>query len=67
VANPMEEEVYCKIHPLTVLVCPRCIAGKGGSTTAKKYTHEQLAKWGRSGGRPKKRKARKRRAARKPA
>jgi hypothetical protein len=57
-----EEEICCPIHPLTLLVCPRCIASKGGAATAIKYTHEQLARWGRKGGRPRK-KARKRKAA----
>ena len=47
-------EVYCHIHPLTVMVCPRCIAKKGGQATAKKYGTKQLASWGREGGRPKK-------------
>jgi hypothetical protein len=56
----MVQEIYCETHPLTKLICPRCIAGKGGSNTAKKYGHEQLAKWGRRGGRPKKKKSRKR-------
>jgi hypothetical protein len=49
-----KKEVYCHIHPLTVLICPRCIAAKGGKTTARKHTHAQLAAWGRAGGRPKK-------------
>jgi hypothetical protein len=55
-------EVYCHIHPLTVMVCPRCIAKKGGKATAKKYGTQQLAAWGRAGGRPKK-KAKKKKAA----
>lgn len=45
-------ERYCLTHPLTRLVCPRCIAAKGGKATAHKYSHETLARWGRSGGRP---------------
>jgi len=47
-------EVCCPIHPLTVLICPRCIAQKGGAATARKYGTAQLAAWGRAGGRPKK-------------
>jgi hypothetical protein len=53
-----DEECYCKIHPLTLKICPRCIAAKGGRTTAKKYGTEQLARWGREGGRPAKKKRR---------
>jgi hypothetical protein len=56
----MVQEVYCVEHPLTRLVCPRCIAAKGGKTTVAKYGREQAAKWGAKGGRPRKRKARKR-------
>jgi hypothetical protein len=53
-------EYYCHIHPLTILVCPRCIAKKGGIATAKRYGTKQLASWGASGGRPtKKKKAKK--------
>jgi hypothetical protein len=54
------KEYYCPKHPLTVLVCPRCIAARGGKATAKKYGSVQLSRWGAAGGRPpkKKRKAR---------
>jgi hypothetical protein len=45
-------ECYCLIHPLTLKVCPRCIAAKGGKATARKYGTEQLKAWGRAGGRP---------------
>jgi hypothetical protein len=58
------KEVYCDIHPDSLLFCPACNGGKGGTTTAHKYTHEQLARWGSKGGRPKKKK---RRAKPKPA
>jgi hypothetical protein len=51
---------------LTVLICPRCIAPKGGKTTAKRHSHAQLVAWGRSGGRPKK-KIKKKRSKRKKA
>jgi hypothetical protein len=51
-----KKEVYCHIHPMTVLICPRCIAADGGKSTARKHSHEQLARWGRMGGRPKKKK-----------
>ena len=52
----MKAELYCDIHPLTLLVCPRCIAAKGGKTTAARHTHAELSKWGRMGGRPRKKK-----------
>lgn len=52
------EVCYCPIHPQTLLVCPRCEAKrrgkKGGLTTARKYGTQQLASWGRAGGRKKK-------------
>lgn len=51
-------EVYCHIHPLTVMICPRCIAAEGGKTTAKTHSHAQLSRWGKLGGRPKKKKPR---------
>jgi hypothetical protein len=47
-------KICCLIHSKTRMVCPRCIARKGGKTTARRHTHEQLSAWGRSGGRPKK-------------
>jgi hypothetical protein len=52
-----KHEVRCPKHPQTVmrLVCPACKGAEGGKATARKYTREQLAAWGRSGGRPKKR------------
>lgn len=49
-ARPVPEH-YCHIHQLTVLVCPLCNASKGGRATARRHTHEQLSRWGRSGGR----------------
>ena len=45
---------YCPVHPQTVLICPRCIAGAGGKATAKKYGTKQLSDWGRRGGKKKK-------------
>jgi hypothetical protein len=50
------KKICCPKHPRTVmrLVCPACKGAKGGKATARKYTREQLAAWGRSGGRPKK-------------
>ena len=59
-----DEECYCKIHPLTLKICPRCIAAKGGRETAKKYGTDQLARWGRQGGRLSKKKSRKRKKSR---
>jgi len=47
-------ESNCPKHPETRLVCPLCIARKGGVATARKYGTKQLADWGRSGGRPRK-------------
>jgi hypothetical protein len=52
-------ERYCTIHPLTKLVCPRCIASKGGQRTAKRYGTAQLSRWGSQGGRPKKKQQKK--------
>ena len=51
---PGDSLAACPTHPETRLLCPRCIAGKGGARTAEKYGHDVLARWGRSGGRPKK-------------
>ena len=56
-------KVHCHIHPKTILVCPRCIAKKGGIATAKKYGTKQLASWGSSGGRPTKKKAKQKKKA----
>lgn len=49
-----KKEFYCDIHEMTLLICPRCIGPKGGKATARAHSHEQLAAWGRMGGRPKK-------------
>jgi len=46
--------ICCPVHSKTRLVCPRCIARKGGNTTARRHSHEQLSAWGARGGRPKK-------------
>jgi hypothetical protein len=40
----------CSKHPETELQCPRCIASKGGKSTARKHA-DQLKKWGKKGGR----------------
>jgi hypothetical protein len=53
-AKKNDTQHYCAQHPETRLICPRCIAAKGGKTTALRHTHKQLAAWGRAGGRPKK-------------
>jgi hypothetical protein len=55
-------EICCTVHPLTRLVCPRCIAAKGGNATANKYDHDTLARWGRKGGRPKTRRRKKKKS-----
>jgi len=47
------KETYCPRHPLTRMVCPRCIGEKGGKATTRKYM-KKLSQWGRKGGRPKK-------------
>ncbi len=60
----MSQEVYCEDHPLTRMVCPRCIAAKGGKTTAKRHSHKELSGWGSMGGRPRK-KARVKKSAKK--
>jgi hypothetical protein len=44
----------CPIHPRAILVCSACKGKEGGRATGRKYSHEQLVRWGRSGGRPKK-------------
>jgi hypothetical protein len=54
VENLKDEPCYCHIHPKTLKICPACIAAKGGKTTARKYGTDQLSRWGRKGGRPKK-------------
>jgi GAF domain-containing protein len=43
----------CPTHTNTKLVCPRCIGAAGGKTTATKH-RENLAHWGRKGGRGRK-------------
>jgi hypothetical protein len=45
---------HCPTHPKAILVCPACKGKEGGKATGRKYSHEQLVRWGRSGGRPKK-------------
>jgi len=49
------KETCCPRHPLTKMVCPRCIGEKGGKATTRKYS-KKLSQWGRQGGRPKKKK-----------
>jgi len=51
----MAKETCCPRHPLTKMVCPRCIGGKGGKATTRKHK-KKLSQWGRQGGRPKKHK-----------
>jgi hypothetical protein len=46
----------CAVHTDTELVCPKCLAAKGGETTAEKHA-EKLSGWGKLGGRPRKKKA----------
>jgi len=43
----------CPKHPQGNLICPRCIAGDGGRSTAARHK-EQLSEWGRQGGRGRK-------------
>jgi hypothetical protein len=47
------KESYCDIHPGQVLHCRACDGKKGGRKTARIHAHE-LSKWGKAGGRPKK-------------
>jgi formate hydrogenlyase transcriptional activator len=46
---------FCAKHSQTKLICPRCIAASGGQVTAARYK-EQLSRWGRQGGRGRKKK-----------
>ena len=39
-----------------VLEWPACKGARGGDTPRRRYTHAELAAWGRKGGRPKLRK-----------
>jgi len=48
------KETYCPLHPLTRMICPRCIGKKGGKVTIRKHK-KKLSQWGKKGGRPKKR------------
>lgn len=48
----MRKETYCPLHPLTKMICPRCIGQQGGKTTTRKH-HKKLSRWGSKGGRPK--------------
>ena len=48
---PRVPEVYCAVHPLTRMICPRCIASKGGRKTTTAYANS-LSTWGKQGGRP---------------
>jgi hypothetical protein len=41
-------EIYCPIHPLTRMICPRCIGARGGKKTNKLHA-EKLSKWGKRG------------------
>lgn len=52
----MSETPKCDVHPDTALICPRCIAAKGGrrrkelaKTPAGK---KKIRNWGKAGGRP---------------
>jgi hypothetical protein len=67
---------FCKEHPATELVCPRCLGKRGGKALAKSHSSAYFSKLGKLGGRPrkpkpkkprkpKKRQASKKRAARK--
>lgn len=53
VRMPRRPEVYCSVHPLTRMICPRCEGSKGGRKTTAAYANS-LSKWGKQGGRPKK-------------
>jgi hypothetical protein len=47
----MAKEARCSKHPETRMICPRCIAARGGKATTRKHK-AKLSKWGKSGGRP---------------
>jgi hypothetical protein len=55
------KETYCDIHPWQVLHCRACDGSKGGKKTAKAHSHK-LSEWGKSGGRPKKKQKKRRKA-----
>ncbi len=46
-------QTKCAVHTDTELVCPKCLAAKGGATTVAKHGNEQMRDWGKLGGRPK--------------
>lgn len=50
----MKKAERCAIHTDTKLVCPKCMATKGGAATAAKHGNKQMQDWGKLGGRPKK-------------
>ena len=41
---------HCKIHKETKLICPRCIAAKGGKARALSRTQKEIKRWGKKGG-----------------
>src|SRR6185437_13085640 len=45
---------FCPTHPETPLICPKCEGSKGGQKRAESHSHEQLSKWSKKGGRPRK-------------
>jgi hypothetical protein len=48
------KETYCQLHPLTRMICPRCVGKKGGQAATSKHK-KKLSQWGKKGGRPRKR------------
>ena|SRR5690348_866068 len=55
--EPPGEAMNCPLHPETPLICPKCEGSKGGTKRAESHSHEQLSKWSKRGGRPRKRKS----------
>jgi len=55
-ARSPAKKIYCHVHPQTLMICPLCNASKGGTATARVHGTKQMAKWGRLGGRPRKKK-----------
>lgn len=50
---------FCVDHPMTELVCPRCLGKRGGKAVAKSHSRAYFSKLGKLGGRPRKPKTKK--------
>ena len=54
---------YCSAHSDAVFKCPKCMGSLGGKATLKKHGTAMASKNGKLGGRPRKKKGKKRKAA----